>query len=552
MRGVSTIALLFFFLSVTKGQQVDSTSTGEVVDAEIVIEKDRQIRLPIANKLNMGARNDVRTIQPLKLTYKAEDPKFNWPEYKSEVSFEQAPQEFTTANHQNSVKFGYGNYTSPLFELRYFADLEKTRISSKFFHESFQEGPIAGTNSASSESAVKISVDYKMKTVELIPVVQWQRNGYRFYGNTNRASSGFSSEEATKVSRGHIDFGFSVRGKTDELGYTIDPHVYRTDQSVQDGQAINSEGGFRFTSGLQLEVAKDFMVGFNLDGNISKYEGGLEYTRSLFKVSPWISRTSDNWNIRAGLGLFTDEMSGVRQTSLNPFVDAEWKFDPKWSLYGMVDGGINWNGLNTILELNQFMDDTLILQNTRVDVSLGGGIKGALTNNLTLKSGLEWKSVEFMPFFIPAANDSSRYSLVYDNGNTDILSFSTKLTYATSTSTSFGIEFSLYNYQTSTLEKAWHLPSRTFTLFFSKNIKEKFFINSEVIAQGGIEAPGATALEVIELDSFFDVNLDLDYKATDRFSVFLKLNNLLNKEYENYIGYPVRGTAFKVGGKYRF
>ncbi len=552
MRRVSTIATLILFISVIHAQQVDSTSTGEVVDAEIVIEKDRQIKLPVANKLNTGVRNDIQTIRPLDLTYQAADPAFNWPEYKSEVSFERFPQEPINAGYQNSVKLGYGNYSSPLFGLKYFANLEKARIASQFFHESFQEGPVEGKNSASSESSAQVSVNYKVKKAELIPVIQWQRNGYRFYGNADRINSGFNSEEAVKVSRGNVDFGFLVKGRTDELKYSIEPHIYSTNQSVQDGRAINSETGFRFNTGLELEVDKGFTVGFDLDGDVSNYEGAIEFKRSLFKVSPWLSRSSTDWNFKGGLSLFVDKANGVSQTVLYPFIDAEWRFSPKWSLLGSVDGGIRWNGLNDILEANQFMDDSLLIQNTNIDVSLGGGLKGALTNNLIFESGLKWESFSAMPFYIPSGSDSSRFSLTYDTGNVDILSFNNKLTYSVSTNSSVGVGLTLYNYVTTSLEKAWHLPSYTFTLFVSKNIKEKFFINSEIIAQGGIEAPGATAIEVIDLESFFDVNINLDYKATERFSVFLKLNNLLNKEYENYIGYPVRGATFKVGGKYRF
>ncbi len=551
MRKVLLIISSIICISASYGQ-VDSTATGEVVDAEIIIQKDRQITLPIANKLNPGVKNSIREIQPLNLTYQAIDPAFSWPDYKSEVSFERLAQESKFAPYQNSVKLGFGNYSSPLFELNYFANLEKVKVASQVFHESFQGGPVSGENSASSETSANVTVNYKLKKVELIPVIQWQRNGFRFYGNTDRANSGFSSEEASKISRGNVDFAFLLKGSTNELRYSIKPRVYRTDQSIQDGQSINSESGFGFVSGLELDVDEDFIVGFDLDGDIARYEGGLEYNRSLFKVSPWLSRSGSDWKIKGGLSLFVNEWSGVSQTILYPFIDAEWRFSPKWSLYGTFDGGVNWNGLNDILETNQFMDDSLILQSNDVDLSFGGGIKGALTNNLLFESGLQWKSYNVLPIYTPSGSDSSRYILSYDTGNLDVLSFDNKLTYSVSTNSSVGIGLTLFNYTTSSLEKAWHLPSYTFSFFFSKNIKEKFFVNSEIIAQGGIEAPGATAIEVIDLDSFFDINLNLDYKATDRFSVFMKLNNLLNNEYENFIGYPVRGATFKVGGKYRF
>ena len=66
--------------------QIDSTSTGQVVDAEIIIEKEKEIRLPISEKQNTGPIKYTQTIKPLSLKYKNEEPGLDWPSYKSEVN----------------------------------------------------------------------------------------------------------------------------------------------------------------------------------------------------------------------------------------------------------------------------------------------------------------------------------------------------------------------------------------------------------------------------------------------------------------------------------
>ena len=69
---------------------------------------------------------------------------------------------------------------------------------------------------------------------------------------------------------------------------------------------------------------------------------------------------------------------------------------------------------------------------------------------------------------------------------------------------------------------------------------------------GGVKAPADVGFGIRNLNSFMDANVELKYLITNRASAFIEVNNLFNSEYERYIGYPVRGLTFKLGGKYRF
>ena len=556
MRGL--LLTVFILFSTVLVGQVDSTSTGEVVDAEIVIQKDRKIVLPQSNKINTPVKNGVKTAGPLSLQYQPVDPEFSWPAYKSEVSFKEIEDEDQgLSKFQNSIKAGYGNFGSPIGELLYFKNLDKVKFNTRIFHESFREGPIEGSNSSTSNTELRLGATISGKAFEVTPRFGVEQIGYKFYGNTNNRNTGFSTAEALEVQSRSVNFGFGIKGDVKDLTYSFNPMINNTSQSVKDGPDINKELVFEFKGDLNLKINKPTIVGFDLSGNSGDYTGGLNYNRSLLTIAPWISHRSSSWKIKGGLGLSTDKTGSVsNRTGLYPFFNADWQFDPKWSLSGSINSGIKWNSLESLLEQNQFLDDSLVIHNTELQLAIGGSIKGSLTNNLTVTSGVKWESYNAIPIFLPST-DSSRFIVGYDNGpfqssTTDVLSFRGGLVYAPTSSTSAGMEFTLYNYTTSSLAKAWHLPSASFKFFILKNIKEKFFINTEFIALGGIEAPGTTATEIIDLDSFLDVNLNLDYKATERFSIFLKLNNLLNNEYERYIGYPVRGASFKVGGKYRF
>ncbi|MEO1256600.1 MAG: hypothetical protein AAFY41_17160, partial [Bacteroidota bacterium] len=99
---------------------------------------------------------------------------------------------------------------------------------------------------------------------------------------------------------------------------------------------------------------------------------------------------------------------------------------------------------------------------------------------------------------------------------------------------------------------AWHLPSYTFRLTSNHLIRSKVQLSSEWIAMGGLVAPTPSSIGFIELRSFFDVNVRTAYLVTDSASIWVHVNNLVGRTYERYVGYPVRGLAFKLGFKYRF
>jgi outer membrane cobalamin receptor len=56
----------------------------------------------------------------------------------------------------------------------------------------------------------------------------------------------------------------------------------------------------------------------------------------------------------------------------------------------------------------------------------------------------------------------------------------------------------------------------------------------------------------VDMDAFVDLNLGVDYKLTDQFSVFLSLTNLLNQQYQRYYHYPVNGIQIMGGLMYKF
>lgn len=546
------IILFMILLSGSLLAQTDSTATGEVVDAEIIIEKDKKIVLPQADKISTPVEIKNFNLARLELSYEALEPDFNFPEYKSDISFVELKERYPIATFQNYVQAGYGNFQSPLLGMGFFHQLGSTKLGAKVFHESFGSGPIGDKNSASSFSSLDLSARYKNEILEIVPQINYARTGYRFYGNTDRINSGFSTESPEEGVNGSFGVGVNLRGKMKGLNYYFSPKVISMAQSLTDGDAINQEAGVEIVAGFDLEIDKKISAGIDSEGYSTSYTGGLEYGRSLFSLRPTVTITTEKLKLSAGFTFASGKVDNSSESGIYPFLDGSFAFSSKWSLYAAWDGGMRWNSLNDLLNDNLFLDDSLNILNTKVSTSFSGGIKGNPINSVRVKTGFVVENFEDLPFYVPAAADSSRFSLVYDGGTTTRFTFLGDIAIVVNPNTVLGANLQLFSYSLNNLEKAWHFPGYSFSIYFSQNIQNKLLVSANIIAEGGIVAPVITTASEMTLDSFADLNLSATYRVTDRLSAFLKGNNLLNNQYEKLIGYPVRGATFKLGASYRF
>ena len=551
--GRITRFLSLIFIALNSFGQQDSTSTGEVADVEILIEKDKKIILPVASKVNVNPLVRDFKLEPLNLQFEKIEPDLNWPPYKSNIDFIRKEEAFPVPGHQNHVRAGYGTLSSPLLELAYYRTVKKINIASRAYYEKFGKGPVESKNSASSSALIDISAKYNRKNYTITPQFNFQNIDYHFYGNTDHINSGFSSELPEEASFRNVAFQLQLTGGENDISYSFVPFVESADQRVKNGENVNRESKAGLNGGLNVTIDTNFSTGFDLSAISSSYEGGISYDRSLFKLKPWVSHSKEQFLIKTGFTVTSGEVAGFNSESgFYPFLNAEWHFLPQWTLFGSFESDVLWYDLTRLLLENQFLDDSLTILHPRTVSSFGGGIKGYPIGSLYLGTGIKFDSYKDLPFYIPSSSDSSRFTVIYDDQTVDVITFYGNATGSLSAKTLVGMKLNVYDYTVKSLERAWHVPSYQLSIYASHAINQKLLISTEVITQGGIQTPAHTTFGFADLQSFIDLNLTSHYLVTDRVSLFIEINNLLNKEYQKYIGYPVRGLTFKVGGKYRF
>ncbi|MEO9484647.1 MAG: hypothetical protein ABJG47_14410 [Ekhidna sp.] len=547
------LSLFFAFVAQLLLAQTDSTRTqGEIISGEIVIEKDNKIILPQADKIYVRSVPNAFSDAPINVTFQVNEPTFEWPDYKSDVPFKTLNEQYPLEGFQNYVKLGFGNYSSPLFEAGLFQTLGAFQTKTKLFYESFKSGPVNDENSGNTLASLDISGTYRKNAFIFTPSLKYNVNRYSFYGNANRINAGFDATNPADVTLSEWQFEMLLSGMSKDLTYNLKPFVSYTDQNMDSGTGLNTDRDFGVTGYLSYQIDDYFTTGFNIEGRGASYDGGIQYNRSLFNINPWVRHRKDELSITAGFMLSSGKAAEESKTGFYPRAKIEYNLSKQWTIYGLLSGGQAWNGLNQLLSENQFLDDSLSIAQQEFTSQFGGGFKGTPFKNVLLDLSLTYSSIKGLPFYVPSNSDSSRYTLAYDTESVGVVTLKSNLSFMPTATSTYGINLEINGYSVESLDRPWHRPSYILKAYTSHNVQEKLIISAYLTSMGGVRGAANVDFGYVKLPAFTDLGLGAKYLITSRASAFIDVNNLLNNEYERYLGYPTRGLTFKIGGQYRF
>jgi hypothetical protein len=312
-----------------------------------------------------------------------------------------------------------------------------------------------------------------------------------------------------------------------------------------------------------------------LKGALGRNDAGGEanlYGITNFGVQPSFIINKDNWAIKVGASLFysLDSKHSNSKLFVYPDVTASLKVVGDYMIfYSGLTGGLENNSYRDFTNENPFISPNLGVPSivpTNMQYDFFAGLKGKLANsvNYTLKGTYKceknkslFKHNEYNLFGL---NDNYQYgnsfSVVYDNIRT--LSFYGEIKADLSKKVAFGINGTFSNFSTTNQKEAWNLPTLKMGSNLSVSIAKKWKFSSEVFYIGErkeflqISFEPAFIEGVQTLKSYFDANINLEYRYSDRLSGFLKCNNLTNNRYQKWVSYPVQGLQVVLGANYKF
>lgn len=477
--------------------------------------------------------------------------------------------------YKSYINLGLGNYLTPLAEIsitnerskkgalgfygRHFSqnssialanskkvhagtmDNEASLFGKKFFRKSILEG------SADFQQIVRHAYGYNPAIMTYDPVKKDIRMPYSNLG----AKAVFRSTDVDSIS---TEFNFG-------LHYNYFYHIAN--------QAQHNYG----LDGFLAKPFKGFYVGSAVNVDLYKSSDSISTkTDALVSLSPFISKTTRQWNFRLGLQALVD-----RESKFHMYPDVTFGFAvvPSYvSFYASMAGRLERNDPLKIAIENPYLANsqypsfmpaaTLFrLPDTDHELVISAGLKGntglegrylvsasySMINNMLFYSGLlnsEPVNPALGNYFSVVTDDVELLNIHAEmNGR-----FSDKLTFALNAD---------YNDYNTSIAAPWYKPSWNGEFGLKYDLRSKIIAGLSLTGQGKrkgvLNADKASALlgyatTEYDLPVYFNMNLSAEYRYSKILSLWMRLDNIALKGYEEWIFYPTRRFQFMLGFTY--
>lgn len=541
--------IVFWFFSLPVLAQDDWDEEGEIEDTEVVIEKDRKIVLPPANR-------GYEKVAPLPIEsndeaqqYQFNNVEFIPPDVEPKLRVLTIKDQELKKLYGNYLKVGAGNYASSLIE-GYFNSKRSKDYSVGAYVKSLASarGPVDKKNSASSHLKTRLFGKYITEPVVFNGAIEYGIDRSHFYGY----SPGLEVDKDT-IEQNYQRFKFLAGAEDSNNNPNVDYVFQAYFGTTRDTyKAKENETGLTFDGSLKLNET----LGVNWETQlfVGKRKDITELRRNYWRLRPTVSTEIDQFKVAFGVNMVyeDDTLKNNDRFHFVPVVTASYDLAPEISVYAGVQGDVIRNSLDKFAKENPFIGRQVTIANTVKRLELYGGIKGEVMDALNFETGLSLADYRNLHFYVNSATDSARFDIVYDTRKVPVIHWFGELGYGKSDDFLLSIRGDIYAYDTKQVDRAWHRPNFMLSIFSSYNFYDKIILTGSVNAMGGLEGLNLQSDTSKKLDGIFDINFKAEYLWSKRFSAFANFSNIGSKRYERYLNYPSRGLAILGGITYSF
>lgn len=487
--------------------------------------------------------------------------------------------------YNNYIAAGFGNYTSPYFEAYVNSS---TRFESEFglhtkYAASFDNIENTLLNSNFSNLYASLFFKKEERYFDWKINVNAERNEYNWYG---LPTTNYTQNTLNSINEKQTYNYFNVTGEID----FIDSYIDKSNISVSYFTDAYSSNEFLINFDTKLDLPLDFISNqlnnLTLHTNLEYLKGqfSFDYTNqnelnySIFttKINPEYKTVLGGFSLKLGtkiVGSFDTE-NDANNFLVYPDIHIQKPIIKEFlNVYAGITGDLKTHTYKSFSEENPYISPTLFITQTSEKNNLFFGLNGVINKDLSFNLSANIKEEEDKPLFVRnnsksnGTNNTSNgfllkgyeygnsFNLVYDDVKTTSIfaeleyDFTKRITFATN------IQFD--NFSMTNQAEAWNLPTMQASLI-GKYKSNKWYATSNIfyinerkdLAYNAIYPASATSSQT--LDSFVDVNLNGGYHFNDKFSVFVKLNNVFNNNYQRFANYNVQGFQALGGVTYKF
>lgn len=487
--------------------------------------------------------------------------------------------------YKNYVAAGFGNYTTPFFDaFLHHSTRFKNEIGFYAKYLAAQEN-IENSILNTNFSNFNVGAFYKKydRYFDWKVSLNSERDTYNWYGLPKIS---FTEPITNTITEEQVYNYFELIGEFDFTDSYID---YGRIKGFYFTESFNSSEIFvKFDTKIDLPLTflnpklNDISIKTSAEylkgefKNSYKDLNRMEYSTTTIELNPEYKIKYGNFLLKTGIKLTAsfDNENDVTNSFILPDVYLEGGIVKNYlNIYGGVTGDLKTNTYKGFSEENPYISPTLLITQTLEKLNLFVGFNGKINNNLGFNFKASYKKEEDKPLFLRNASKSdgtnnsvngttlkgyeygNSFNVYYDDVKTT--SIFTEIEYDYSNNLSFGLQGTYNIYKLENATEAWNLPTIE-TSISTKYKKNKWFANADVFyvserKDGLYSSQFPSAVSKIEIiDSFVDVNVNGGYHFNDKFSTFLKLNNILNTDYQRFANFNTQGFQILGGIAYKF
>jgi hypothetical protein len=561
---------------------------GTIQDAEIEIVKDRVNTLPEATR-NF---EKIRLAPPPKptrtVTYTY--PDFRLPATRLNTAIPVLPiaPEAPSLLTGNYLKLGIGNYGTVYGRAHLHSTRnEKYNYGLDLRHQSAANGPVDGSNSATTQTSAALTGEVYQGQASLGASLDYGRERYHFYGYD--ASKLSSTPDKGSIEQTFNRFGARAyaRNRAPDaaiqyelgLGYKYWKDAYTSSES---NFFLDGKLGYALseTSKLTLQGEASFITEKE-DLAVTTPQPGtsnISRTRNFVQVTPayeLTGKTGVSLLIGATLGYSsepgtvpngnTDQPNGVSKGAVYPALRIGYALVPeKLQIYGGLGGALQRVTRYDLTQENPWLAPgaSQTVADAHQGVSVYGGFTAAPASGLEVAARATFSRSRNLYFYRNSLTDTTKFDLVYDQESIGVTNVHAEVLYSAAEKVRVGLKADFNHYGVKNLDQAYGRPSFIGTLYGTYNATDKLLLGANLYYYAGNYGVGyRTNLvngfpvqEVVsrKTDAVVDLSLRADYRITPKFSIFAMGNNLTNRHYQRYLNYQSQGINVIGGAAYSF
>jgi hypothetical protein len=365
------------------------------------------------------------------------------------------------------------------------------------------------------------------------------------------ANTGIRNSQTTDELRWgiHLDYNlFNMTDDFDEQAVTVRANI---SSELGEGRL-----GIDLTSTNLFYSIKNNNLGY-VPSPVMEIAGAHFENRNILAFNPYYSFEREVFDLRLGVNLVAPFGKG-NKFRIIPDARFEWRIVPRTlALYAGVGGDYQVNSLNNIYLENIYLNPDVLVDDTYTPFNFFAGTKFSPLSGLLLDAFVNYRTIDNQYFF--GNMNANRFFVLYSQANHFRAGGRISYNYHDRFNAQLGLAYNHWNVEdfTQTYKPAFEMNFNANVRITTKlNVFTTMNFEGKRYADFGLSWDFPDGLQhstpAFQMQPIIDLNLGASYALQNWMSVFVRANNLLNRENQRWYGYNAQGFNVMAGAAFSF